>query len=94
MDLISDVHIFGKLNNLSDNIFELNFYRDQKKRRHKLIPIEVSKTDSDKIVDLLIYKSHFVLTKNLNVILGDHHKTFICRRCVSSYTSENILIFL
>ena len=25
----------------------------------------------------------------MNVFLGDHHKTFICRRCSSSYTSEN-----
>ena len=36
------VHIFEKLNNLSINIFELNFYQGQKKWSHKLISIEVS----------------------------------------------------
>ena len=76
----SDVHKFEKLNSLSINILELNFCQDQKKRRHKLIPIEVSKKDSDRIIDLLIYKNHYALIKNLNVFLEHHHKTFICRR--------------
>ena len=26
------------------------------------------------------------------MFLGDHHKTFICRRCLNSLTSENMLI--
>ena len=41
----SDVHIFEKLNNLSINIFELNFYQDQNKWKHNLIPIEISEND-------------------------------------------------
>ena len=28
----------------------------------------------------------------LDVFLGDHNKKFICRRCLSSYTSENMLL--
>ena len=28
----------------------------------------------------------------MNVFLGDHHKTFICTRCLNSYTSENMLM--
>ena len=36
-----------------------------------------------------MYKNHYALIKNLNVFLGDHHKSFICRRCLNSYTSEN-----
>ena len=36
----SEVHRFEKLNNLSINIFELTFYRDQNKWKHKLIPIK------------------------------------------------------
>ena len=47
----SDVHKFNKLNNLSVNIFELNFYQDQNQWKHKLIPIEVSKNDSDRVID-------------------------------------------
>ena len=50
----SEVHKFEKLNNLSINIFISNFYKDKKKWKHKLIPIEISKNESDRIVDLLI----------------------------------------
>ena len=87
----SDVHKFNELNNLSVNIFELNFYQDGDKWKHILIPTEISKNESDKVIDLLIYKNHYALIKKINVFLGDHHKNFICRRCLNSYTSENML---
>ena len=79
------------MNNLSINLFELNFYQDKNKWKHNLIPIEISKNKSDRVVDLSIYKNHYALIKKLNVFSGDHHKTFICRRCLNSYTSENML---
>ena len=88
----SDVHKFNELNNLSVNIFELNFYHDQNQWKHKLIPIEISKNDVDRVIDLAIYKNHYVLIKKLDVFLGDHNKKYICRRCLSSYTSENMLM--
>ena len=88
----NDVHKFNKLNNLSVNIFELVFYQDHNQWKHKLIPIEISKNDSDRVIDLAIYKNHYVLIKKLDVFLGDHNKKFICRRCLNSYTSENMLI--
>ena len=88
----SDVLKFNELNNLSDNIFELNFYQDQNQWKHKLIPIEISKNDSDRVINLAIYENHYVLNKKLDVFLGDHIKKFICRRCLSSYTSENMLM--
>ena len=46
----SDMYRFEKLNNLSINIYELNFYHDQGKMKHKLIPVEISKNESDKII--------------------------------------------
>ena len=88
----SDVHKFNELNNLSVNMFELNFYQDQNQWKHKVIPIEISKNESDRVIDLAIYKNHYVLIKKLDVFLGDHNKIFICRRCLSSYTSENMLM--
>ena len=88
----SDVHKFNELNNLSVNIFELVFYQDQNQWKHKLIPIEISKNDSERVIDLAIYKNHYVLIKKLDVFLGDHNKKFIRRRCLSSYTNENMLI--
>ena len=88
----SVVHKFNELNDLSVNIFELNFYQDQNQWRHKLIPIDISKNDADRVIDLAIYKNHYVLIKKLDVFLGDHNKKYICRRCLSSYTSENMLM--
>ena len=88
----SDVHRFNELNNLSVNIYEINFYQDQNQWKHKLIPIEISKNNSDRVINLAIYKNHYVLIKKLDVFLGDRNKKFICRRCLSSYTSENMLI--
>ena len=88
----NDVHKFNEINNLSGNIFELNFYQDQNKWKHKILPIEVSKNESDKVIDLAIYKNHYILFKKSDVILGDHNKKYICRQCLSLYTSENMLI--
>ena len=87
-----DVHKFNKINNLSVNIFELVLYQEQNQWKHKIIPIEISKNNSDRVIDLAIYKNHYVLNKKLDVFLGDHNKKFICRRCLSSYTSEYMLI--
>ena len=50
----SDVHRFNELNNFSVNVYEINFYRDGKFRKHNLIIIEISKNDSDRVVDLLM----------------------------------------
>ena len=60
----SDVHKFIELNNLSVHIIEINFYQDQNNWKHKLIPIGISKNESYKFIDLLIYKNHYALIKN------------------------------
>ena len=87
----SDVQKFEKPKKLYDNIFELNFYQDENRWKHNLIPVEISKNESDRVADLLIYKNHYALIKISNVFLGDHHKNFVCRRCLNSYTNENAL---
>ena len=69
----SDVHKFEKLNNLSINKIELNFYQNKNNWKHNLIPIRISKIESDRVIELIIYKNHYTLNKNLNVFLGDHH---------------------
>ena len=38
------------MKNLSNNIFELNFFQDQIKWKHKLIPIDNSKNDSEELL--------------------------------------------
>ena len=87
----NDVHRFNELNNLSVNIYELNFYQNGDKWKHNLLPTEISKNESDNVIDLLIYENHYALIKKLHVFLGDHHKNFVCRRCLNSYTCENAL---
>ena len=84
----SDMYRFEKLHNLSINIYELNF--DQNK--HKLIPVEISKNESDKVIEFLIYKNHFVLFKKTKVFIGKHDCKYICRKCLNSYTSRIMLI--
>ena len=86
------MHRFEKLKNLPENIFELKFYQDGNNWKHKLLHFEISITESDRVVDLLIYKNHYALLKKLNIFLGDLHKNFICRRRWNSYTSENMLM--
>ena len=80
------------LRNLSINIFEINFHHDENKWKHNLIPNELSKNESVRIVDFLIYNNLYALIKKLTVFFGDHHKKFICRRCLNSYASENRLM--
>ena len=88
----SDVHKINEIINFSLNIFEINFHQDQNKWKHKLIPVEISKNESDRVIGLAIYKTLYILIKKIDVFLGDHNKTFICRQCVSSYTSEKMLM--
>ena len=90
----SDMQRFEKLNNLSINLYEINFYQDGDKWKQILLPIEISKNESDIVVDLLIYKKHYALIKKLPVFLGNHNKSFVCRGCLNSYTNENSLINL
>ena len=88
----SEVHRIEKQNNLSINIIELYFYHDQYSWKRNLNPPEIIKYASDRLVDLLLYKKHYVLIKQFIVFLGNHNKTFICRRCLNSYTIENMLL--
>ena len=88
----SDVHKFEKLNILSINKFELNSYQDQNKWKHKLIPMEVSKNESDREIDLINYKKHYVLVKKLQICLGNHNCIFVWRRCLNSFTSQSVLV--
>ena len=90
--IVSDVKKFEKFNNLSINIFELKFYEDDNKIwKHKLISLEISdKNNADYEIDLLIYKNHYTLIKKLHVFLGKPNCKYICKRCLSSYTKQEV----
>ena len=44
-------------------LFELSFCQNGNGGKHKSISIETKKNKSKKVVDLLIYKEHYVLTE-------------------------------
>ena len=60
--------------------------------KQKSIPVETRKKGSDRVVDLLSYKNHYVLLEKLHTILGNHISKLVCRGCLSSYTNQNILM--
>ena len=84
----SDMYRFEKLNNSSINIYELSFDQD----KHELSSVQISKNDTGKVIDLLIYKNHYVLIKKLNVFIGKHDCKYFCRKCLNSYTTHNMII--
>ena len=88
----SDVLKLEKLSNLCINISELNFYQDKIKGRHKILPIEIITNESDRFIDLLVYKNHYVLIKKLHIFLGNHNCNYVSRRCLKYYTSQDVLI--
>ena len=83
-----NMYRFEKLNNLSINIYELGF--DQNK--YKLIPIEINKNESDKVIDLIIYKNHYVFIGKLNVFIAKRDCKYVCRKCLKSYTTHSMLV--
>ena len=89
---VTDVPKFERLNNnLSINIFELQNNKDEK---NSIVPLYISKNNLDKtIVDLLLYKNHYLLIKKLHTLLNnrDHHQNIVCRNCLSTYPSQEKL---
>ena len=69
----------------------MKFHQDKNKWKHNFLPFEIRKNDSDRVVDLLLYKNQYAFLKKLFVFLGDHNKNFICRGRLNSYTRENML---
>ena len=86
-----DIKRFEQLNDLSINVFELLVYFENNEWKNKIVPIEISKSNSERVVDLLLYKNHYALIKKLHVYLGKKDCKFVCRRCLSSFTSDLIL---
>ena len=74
-------------------MYESNTYQDDTIRKHKLIPIEISKNDNlDRVFDLLFYENHYVLIEEINVFIGKKDNKYVCRRCLNCYTNQEVLI--
>ena len=88
----SDVHKCRQINNSCMNVFELNFYKhDYDIWRYRFFPIEISESKSERLIRLMFYKNHYILIKKSHVSLGTYGCKFLCTRCLSTYSSRNVL---
>ena len=87
---IIDIPKFENLNNqLSINVFE---YSTDEDNDYKLVPLYISKNiQNRRIIDLILYKNHYILLKKLHVFIGKHDNSFVCRNCLNSYSVESEL---
>ena len=88
---ITDIDKFENLNNqLSINVFE---YTNDDDNDYKLVLLYISKNNENRsIIDLFLYKNHYILLKKLHVFIGKHDNSYVCRNCLSSYSVQSELI--
>ena len=88
---IKDIDKFEVLNpTLSINVFE---YSTEEDNDYKLVPLYFSKNiENRRIIDLILYKNHYILLKKLHVFIGKHDNCYVCRNCLSSYSVQSELI--
>ena len=82
---IVDIPRFEILNpTLSINVFENS---KEEENDYKLFPLYISKNiENRRIIDLILYKNHYILLKKLHVFIGKHDNQYVCRNCLSSYS--------
>ena len=81
---IKDIPKFENLNNLNVNVFELT--------RTVLTPIHITKNYLQSQIDLLLFENHYCLITKLHCLLNqDSHMKWVCRRCLTAFSSEDIL---
>ena len=77
-------------NHLSINVFE---YSTDEDNDYKLVALYISKNiENRRIIDLILYKNHYILLKKLQVFIGKHDNIYVCRNCLSSYSVQSELI--
>ena len=81
---VKDIPKFEKLNNLNVNVFELT--------RTVLTPIHINKNYLQPQIDLLLFENHYcLLTKLHGLINKNSHMKWVCRRCLTAFSSEDYL---
>ena len=81
---IKDIPKFENLNNLNVNVFELT--------GANLTPIHINKNYLQSQNDLLLFENHYWLITKLHCLLNkDSHMKWVCRRCLTAFSSEDIL---
>ena len=81
---IKDIPKFENLNNLNVNVFELT--------KTVLTPIHINTNYDQPQIDLLLYQNHYCLITKLHCLINkDSHMKWVCRRCLTVFSSEDIL---
>ena len=81
---IKDIPKFENFNNLNVNVFELT--------GAVLTPIHINNNYLQSQIDLLLFENHYCLITKLHCLLNnDSHMKWVCRRCLTAFSSEDIL---
>ena len=81
---VKDLPKFGKLNNINVNVFELT--------KTVLTPIHINKNYLQPQRDLLPFENHYCLITKLHCVINKNsHTKWVCRRCLTAFSSEDIL---
>ena len=82
---VKDIPKFENLNNLNINVFELT--------GNVLTPIHINKNYLQPQIDLLLYENHYCLITKLHCLINkDSHMKHVCRRCLTAFSSQPVLI--
>ena len=83
---VKDIPKFENLNiGLCINVFELT--------GNVLTPIHVNKNYLQPQIELLLYQNHYCLITKLHCLINkDSHMRWVCRRCLTAFSSQPILI--
>ena len=81
---VKDIPKFENLNNLNVNVFELT--------GTVLTPIHINKNCLQPQIDLLLFENHYCLITKLHCLINKNsHMKWVCRRCLTAFSSEDIL---
>ena len=81
---VKDIPKFENLDNLNVNVFELT--------NSVLTPIHINKDYLQPQIDLLLFENHNCLITKLHCLLKkDSHMKWVCRSCLTAFSSEDIL---
>ena len=89
---VTDIPKFENLNRLSTggqqcciNVFELT--------GNVLTPIHIKTNYDQPQIDLLLYQNHYCLITKLHCLINkDSHMKHVCRRCLTAFSSQPVLI--
>ena len=82
---VKDIPKFENLNNLNVNVFELT--------NGKLTRILINKNYLKPQIDLLLFENHYCLITKLHCLINkSSHMKHVCRRCLTAFSSQPVLI--